>query len=181
MSGADDPRYAALAQKWGPAAPRRMFAFLQAQALASVPLAFAVFLAAHVPRPFLSIQDYVGAAIAIAAVGGEALADEQLRRFKFHAGNAGRVCEDGLWRWSRHPNYFFEWLGWLAYPVIALSPAYPWGWVSLGAPAIMYWILVHASGIPPLEAQMIGSRGDRYRAYQARTSAFFPLPPRGIS
>jgi steroid 5-alpha reductase family enzyme len=181
MGGTDDPRYAVYAQEWGPAAPRRMFAFLQAQAFASVPLVFAVFLAAHAPRTPLGIQDYLGAAIALAAIGGEALADEQLRRFKIHPINTGRVCDVGLWRWSRHPNYFFEWFGWLAYPVIALSPAYPWGWASIAAPAIMYWILVHVTGIPPLEAQMLRSRGDRYRAYQARTSAFFPLPPRGKS
>jgi steroid 5-alpha reductase family enzyme len=82
-----------------------------------------------------------------------------------------------LWRWSRHPNYFFEWFGWLAYPVIALSTQYPWGWAALPAPLFMYWILVYVTGIPPLEAQMLRSRGDRYRDYQSRTSAFFPLPP----
>jgi len=177
LGAADDPRYASYAREWGPAAPRRMFAFLQAQALVSVPLAFAVFVAAHAPQSALRTQDYAGAAMALAAIAGEAVADEQLRRFKSHPANVGRVCDIGLWRWSRHPNYFFEWLGWLAYPVIALSPEYPWGWASLAAPAVMYWILVHVSGIPPLEAQMIRSRGERYRAYQAKTSAFFPLPP----
>ena len=95
--------------------------------------------------------------------------------------NQGRVCDVGLWRWSRHPNYFFEWFGWLAYPVIALSIdhplSYPWGWATLLAPVFMYWILVHVTGIPPLETQMLRSRGDRYRHYQSRTSAFFPLPP----
>ncbi len=181
LGGADDPRYASYAQEWGAAAPRRMFALLQAQALASLPLAFAVFLAAHVPQSALRVQDDVGAAIALAAIAGEAVADEQLRRFKASSANAGRVCDVGLWRWSRHPNYFFEWLGWFAYPVIALSPTYPWGWASLTAPAVMYWLLVHVSGIPPLEAQMLRSRGDRYRDYQAKTSPFFPLPPQRTS
>jgi steroid 5-alpha reductase family enzyme len=177
-SGIDDPRYAAYAQEWGPEAPRRMFAFLQSQAFASVPLPYAVFLAAHAPRAALAIQDYAGAAIMLAAIAGEAIADEQLRRFKRHPPNAGLVCDAGLWRWSRHPNYFFEWLGWLAYPIIALSPDYAWGWASPIAPAIMYWILVHVTGIPPLEVQMLRSRGRRYRDYQARTSAFFPRPPK---
>ena len=54
---------------------------------------------------------------------------------------------------------------------------YPWGWVTLLAPLFMYWILVHVTGIPPLEAQMLRSRGERYRVYQSRTSPFFPLPP----
>jgi steroid 5-alpha reductase family enzyme len=179
--GIDDPRYASYAQEWGAAAARRMLGFLQAQALVAIPLTFSIFLAAHVPQPGLRIQDYAGAAIAFAAIAGEAVADEQLRRFKANASNAGDICNVGLWRWSRHPNYFFEWSYWFAYPVIALSSAYPWGWVSLAAPVIMYWILVHVSGIPPLEAQMLRSRGDRYRVYQAQTSSFFPLPPRSNS
>ena len=106
-----------------------------------------------------------------------ALSDAQLKRFREDPANAGRVCDVGLWRWSRHPNYFFEWFGWLAYPVIALSTGYAWGWASLLAPLFMYWILVYVTGIPPLEAQMLRSRGDRYRDYQLRTSQFFPLPP----
>ena len=176
-AGIDDPRYAKYAREWGADAPRRMFLFLQSQALVSVPLPFAVFLAAHAPAPGLRLQDMFGIAIILIAVVGEALADRQLRRFKLSPASAGRVCDVGLWRWSRHPNYFFEWLGWVAYPLIALSPGYGWGWASLSAPAIMYWILVHVTGIPPLEEQMLRSRGDRYRQYQARTSAFFPWPP----
>ncbi len=125
----------------------------------------------------LRLQDYLGALILLAGIAGEALADAQLKKFRNDPANKGRVCDVGLWRWSRHPNYFFEWLGWLAYPVIAISPHYAWGWVALLAPAFMYWILVHVTGIPPLEAQMLRSRGERYRDYQARTSAFFPLPP----
>ena len=175
---ADDPRYAAFAAEWGLDAPRRMFIFLQNQALGSVPLVFAIFVAAHVPVSALRIQDLLGAVILLAGIAGEAIADAQLRRFRHDPANTGRVCDVGLWRCSRHPNYFFEWLGWLAYPVIGLAAGYPWGWASLLAPIFMYWILVHVTGIPPLEAQMLRSRGARYRAYQSRTSMFFPLPPR---
>lgn len=174
----DDPRYADFAREWGLNAPRRMFIFLQNQALGSVPLVFAIFVAAHVPEPGLRVQDYLGAAILLIGILGEALADAQLQRFRSDAANKGRVCDVGLWRWSRHPNYFFEWLSWLAYPVIALTAGYAWGWASLLAPIFMYWILVYVTGIPPLEAQMLRSRGERYRAYQARTSMFFPLPPK---
>ena len=177
LRGIDDPRYASYAREGGPAAPRRMLGFLQAQALVAIPLVFSIYLAAHMPQPGLRIEDYAGAAIALAAIAGEAIADAQLRQFKADANNTGGICDVGLWRWSRHPNYFFEWVYWFAYPVIALSSAYPWGWASLAAPAIMYWILVHVSGIPPLEAQMLLSRGDRYRAYQAQTNSFLPLPP----
>ena len=112
---------------------------------------------------------------------GEALADAQLKAFRTDPANKGRICDVVLWRWSRHPNYFFEWFGWLAYPVIGISLSdplsYPLGFAALLAPLFMYWILVHVTGIPPLEAQMLRSRGDRYRDYQSRTSPFFPLPP----
>ena len=182
MRISDDPRYAAFAQEWGANAPRKMFLFLQNQALGSIPLVFAIFVAAHVPLPNLRPQDYLGALVLLLGILGEAIADAQLKRFRERPGNQGKVCDIGLWRWSRHPNYFFEWLGWLAYPVIAISPGYPpfypWGFAALAAPAFMYWILVYVTGIPPLETQMLKSRGERYRDYQSRTSIFFPLPPR---
>jgi steroid 5-alpha reductase family enzyme len=173
----DDPRYAAFANEWGGDSPRKMFIFLQNQGLGSIPLVFAIFVAARFPGEALRAQDYLGALILLVGIAGEALADAQLKRFRTDPVNQGRVCDIGLWRWSRHPNYFFEWFGWLAYPVIALASDYPWGWATLLAPVFMCWILVHVTGIPPLEAQMLRSRGDRYRDYQARTSAFFPLPP----
>ena len=173
----DDPRYAAFAKEWGVDSPHRMFVFLQNQGFGSIPLVFAIFVAARFPSDLLRPQDYLGALILFAGIAGEALADAQLRAFRLDPANTGRVCDIGLWRWSRHPNYFFEWFGWLAYPAMALSPLYPWGWATLLAPAFMYWILVYVTGIPPLEAQMLRSRGERYRDYQSRTSAFFPMPP----
>jgi len=173
----DDPRYAAFASEWGADSPRRMFVFLQNQGLGSIPLVFAIFVAARFPGDALGLQDYLGALILLAGIAGEALADAQLKSFRANPANKGQVCDIGLWRWSRHPNYFFEWFGWLAYPVIALSPNYAWGLATLLAPVFMCWILVYVTGIPPLEAQMLRSRGDRYRDYQSRTSRFFPLPP----
>jgi len=177
----DDPRYAAFASEWGVDSPRRMFLFLQNQGFGSIPLVFAIFVAARFPQSGLRLQDYLGALILLVGIAGEALADAQLKSFRERPASKGRVCEAGLWRWSRHPNYFFEWFGWLAYPVIALAihhPSfYPWGFATLLAPLFMYWILVHVTGIPPLEQQMLRSRGQRYRDYQSRTSMFFPLPP----
>jgi steroid 5-alpha reductase family enzyme len=174
----DDPRYAAFAREWGVDSPRKMFVFLQNQAFGSIPLAFSIFVAAHFPSEALRLRDYLAALVLLVGIAGEALADAQLKSFRERPGNQGRVCDEGLWRWSRHPNYFFEWLSWLAYPLIAISPEYAWGWITLLAPAFMYWILVHVTGIPPLEEQMLRSRGDRYRDYQSRTSIFFPSPPR---
>jgi steroid 5-alpha reductase family enzyme len=179
----DDPHYAALRQGWGPKASRQMWLLVQKQAFVSIPLALAIFLGAHNPAPALRLQDDIAILMFILALGGEAMADQQLRRFRRTSPAPGRICEAGLWRWSRHPNYFFEWLGWLGYPLIAvdLPGGYPWGWLALLAPACMYWLLVHVSGIPPLEEHMLRTRGEAFRAYQARTNAFFPWPSRAIA
>ena len=174
----DDARYRNLIIQWGSRAALRMFWFLQSQAAVGVILTISIMAAAHNPDPDLRIQDLIGLATLTAAIIGEAIADRQLRAFKHDPRNRNAVCDVGLWRWSRHPNYFFEWLLWLAYPIIAIDFAgyNPYGWLALAAPAIMYWVLVHLSGIPPLEEHMLRSRGDVFRAYQKRTRAFFPLP-----
>ena len=182
----DDPRYATLIRGWGANASWRMFVLLQQQALVSVPLLLAMLLAAGNPAPGLRPQDFAAIAVLLAGIGGEALADAQLRRFRGRESGARRdhaLCDAGLWRWSRHPNYFFEWFGWLAYPLFAidLGGTYPWGYAALAGPLCMYWLLVHVSGIPPLEAHMLERDPLRFRAYQARTNAFFPAPPRVLA
>jgi steroid 5-alpha reductase family enzyme len=148
-----------------------------AQPSVSALLCLAVALAAHAPGP-LGVRDLSAVLIMAVAVGGESLADRQLTAFKTAPHAKGAICEDGLWGWSRHPNYFFEWLGWLAYPVIALAPSQPLSWATLIAPAIMFLVLRWGTGVPPLEASMLKSRGAAFRAYQGRVSAFFPLPPK---
>lgn len=172
----DDPRYRDLINQWGAAADRQMFLQMQAQAAVASILAVSVALAAHNPRPQLGLADGLGAALLLAGLIGEAMSDAQLRRFRSDPRNHGRICERGLWRWSRHPNYFFEWLCWLAYPLIAIDWSYPLGWIALLAPACMYWALVYVSGIPPLEQHMLRSRGQQFRDVQARTRPFFPFP-----
>ncbi|MBO9377549.1 DUF1295 domain-containing protein [Sphingomonas histidinilytica] len=177
---AEDPRYADLRREWGARFQARLFLFLQIQALCGIGLVVTVYAAAHRPGPAFAAGDWIGLVLLIVSVIGEGVSDSQLRAFGADPANHGKVCDRGLWRWSRHPNYFFEWLGWLAYPVIAISLTGGWwpGWLALVGPVLMYWLLVHVSGIPPLEAHMLRSRGDAFRSYMARTSAFFPLPPR---
>ncbi len=183
IRGPEDARYAALRQEWGSRFQFRLFLFLQIQAAAAALLSLSMMLAAHNPAAFPRILDGLGIAVLLIAVVGEGLADEQLRRFKQNPDNKGRICDAGLWSWSRHPNYFFEWFGWVAYPLLAidLTGNWYWGWLALSGPLFMYWLLVHVSGIPLLEQQMLKSRGDRFRAYQARVSPFFPLPPKDVS
>ena len=176
----NDPRYAEKIKNWGSDAPRQMFWFLQIQALVGIPLVMSMFVAAHRPGAGLRLWDGVAILFMAISVCGEGVADWQLNRFKSVPANKGRINDVGLWKWSRHPNYFFEALGWLAYPLIAidLSGQYPWGFLALAGPACMYWLLVYVSGIPPLEEHMLRSRGEAFRAYQHRTNAFFPGPPR---
>lgn len=178
--GVEDVRYAALRQEWGAAYPWRMFWFLQIQALAAFLLAFAVLLAARNPADGVRALDVIGAVILVAGVLGEAIADRQLRAFRADPANRGRVCDSGLWAWSRHPNYFCEFLVWCAVPLFAIAADWPWGWAALLAPAMMYWLLAHVSGVPPLELAMRKSRGLAYEIYQQRTPAFFPWPPTSL-
>jgi steroid 5-alpha reductase family enzyme len=177
VHGPEYSRYGQFRREWAASFQSHMFWFLQIQAAAAALLAVSVLIGARNPAP-LGGDDFVAIAVLAVAIGGEVIADAQLRHFRRNLAHQGRICDRGLWRWSRHPNYFFEWMGWLAYPLFAidLSGGYAWGWLALSAPAFMYYLLVHVSGIPPLEQQMLRSRGDAYRAYQMRTHAFWPWP-----
>jgi steroid 5-alpha reductase family enzyme len=172
----DDPRYWRLITRWGSRAPRQMLWFLQKQAMASVPLVSAVSLAARNPDPSLRLLDIAGTVMLVTALIGEAMADRQMRTFKRGHPEPTAVCAVGLWSCSRHPNYFFEWMAWLAYPFFAIDLAgyNPYGWLALLAPILMYWLLVHVSGIPLLEEHMVETRGEAFRNYQRMTPAFFP-------
>lgn len=173
----DDPRYARMKRDWGPDASARMARLLQFQALASIPLAIGIILAAHNPARLGQAQDALGLAIFLVGIVGGAIADRQLRGFA--QSGLGGICDTGLWAFSRHPNYFFEAVLWCAYAVIASPMAYPIGWLSWLAPAAITLLLVRVSGIPPLEEHMLAKHGAAYRDYQSRTSAFIPLPPQG--
>ena len=117
------PGYAEFRREWGPAFQRRMFVFLQIQALASALLTLAMLAAARNPAPFPAWSDVAGMALLAAAVIGEGAVDAQLARLQGRSSLIeGESAIIGPWAWSRHPNYFFEWLGWLAYAVIAHRP-----------------------------------------------------------
>jgi steroid 5-alpha reductase family enzyme len=175
-TGEPDPRYAKLIREWGSRAQAMMFGFLMLQALAGAILVASVLLAARREGP-LGVQDAAATLVYLIAVGGEALADAQLARCKADPAMKGKVCDRGLWAWSRHPNYFFEWLGWCAWPVFAIGGS-PWGWLTLSGAAYMFWLLRYVSGVPPLEEHMSKSRPQAFAAYAARTSIFFPRPPK---
>jgi len=175
----DDPRYAKLKAEWGDKAPRQLFIFLQIQAVAGWPLVGAALLAAHAPFTGFRLQDGLAVIVFVASLIGETIADRQMARFRGDKKNRGGICEAGLWSWSRHPNYFFEWLGWVAYVLAAVdfSGGYLLGWASLLAPVVMYVLLVYVSGAPPLEQYLARSRPAAFADYARRVSQFWPLPP----
>lgn len=180
----EDRRYAELRRIWGDAADRNFLLFFQVQAFWTVLFAVPMTAAASNPAPFPSWLDALAVAIALVAVGGEWLADRQLARFRARAKREGLenpICRDGLWGWSRHPNYFFEWIGWFAWVPMALAAedgVRTVGLVALAGPALMLWFLLKVTGVPPVERRMLASRGDAFRRYQRETSVFIPLPPR---
>lgn len=173
---AEDGRYRQLRKDWQSNFAARMFGFFQMQALSVVGLGLVFLLPCLNPSLRLHPLEVAGVALWLAAIGGESLADHQLAAFQREPANRGRVCDVGLWRYSRHPNYFFEWLTWVAYFVFALPS--PWGWTAFFAPLSILYLLLRVTGIPMTEAQSLRSRGDAYRRYQRTTSAFVPWPPR---
>ena len=177
----DDPRYRAMLAGWGKAGQWKLFWHVQIQAAFGLLLAGCFMLAAKNPVPLFRLQDILGVGLIFLSIAGEALADHQMQRFRISNHHEQTICNTGLWRWSRHPNYFFEWLFWLALPLLAVAGDYPVGWIALFAPLCMYWLLVYVSGIPPLEAHLAQTRGMAFAEYCRQTSWFFPCPPKSSS
>ncbi|BAO90377.1 DUF1295 domain-containing protein [Caballeronia cordobensis] len=171
----EDTRYRKLREEWGAAAPRKMFGIFQLQAAVSMFLSIAFAVPSH--RPDAPSIVAVAAAVMLwgIAVAGEALADRQLRRFAADPAHRGKTCRVGLWRYSRHPNYFFECVHWLAYVPLAIGA--PGAWLTLLPPVAMAWLLVKVSGVPMLEAHLCATRDD-YTEYARTTSVLIPWPPR---
>lgn len=168
----EDGRYAELRRIY-PKHPWLMFfAFFQLQAVLLAVLATPFVISSMNPAPTLSIWEWIGAGIWLIAILGESMSDAQLQKFRSNPENKGRTCMTGLWHYSRHPNYFFEWLIWVAYFVFAVSS--PTGWLAAVSPALMLFFLFKVTGIPATEAHALKSRGDEYRTYQRTTSAFVP-------
>jgi steroid 5-alpha reductase family enzyme len=172
----EDARYRRLRDQWGSSEAVKMFWYFQLQALAVAAFSLPFLVLIQSPGPPFALIEFIGLLMWVVAVSGEAMADRQLRQFRSKPWNHDRVCRDGLWRYSRHPNYFFEWLHWWAYVVMAIgTPGWLLTWIG---PVGMGWALFKVTGIPWAEAQALATRGEAYRLYQHTTSAFFPWFPR---
>lgn len=175
----EDGRYAALRRQFPGHTWAMFLGFFQAQAIL-IALLGVPFVLVFINRvPGLGIFEYAGMVLWLAGMAGESLADAQLNRFRADPSNKGKTCRAGLWNYSRHPNYFCEWLIWVGYFVYALGS--PGGWVAVYAPALMYFFLTRVTGIKATEEHALRSRGEDYRQYQRTTNAFFPWFPRRAS
>lgn len=171
----EDGRYRQLRASWGRFIAAKFLAFFLFQGLLDLVLAVPFLVALLDPSP-LGLIHFLAAGLLVLSVGGEAAADAQLKRFKARPGTQGLVCREGLWAFSRHPNYFFEWLAWVAFALLALPS--PWGWLGLVSPLLMLHFLLRVTGIPATEEQALRTKGEAYRRYQQEVSPFIPWFPR---
>jgi len=176
----EEGRYVELRRKWGESGNLNLkfLAFFQLQAVLNALLSLPLLLACFNRQPQLHGLEIAALVVFVIGLAGESLADAQLAAFKRNPANKGAVCDLGLWRFSRHPNYFFEWLIWIAYALFAM-PA-PFGWIAIAMPLLMLHFLLNVTGVKATEEQALRSKGERYRIYQARTSGFVPWFPRRV-
>jgi steroid 5-alpha reductase family enzyme len=173
LPGQEDPRYVHLARYWGGTAARNFYFLFLAQVLFVALFVFPVSIAMRAEQ--LGLWDGVGVAVALLALFGESLADRQLAQFRSDPVRRRQVCQTGLWRYCRHPNYFFEWMHWLSYVCFAIgAPAWA---LSFVGPIAMYLFLRFLTGVPHSERSSLSHRGAAYRTYQQTTNAFFPWKP----
>lgn len=167
----EDGRYLTLREYLGSKANIFFFFFFQAQSILILVLANSYFFSAKNQND-LGVYDLVAVLLFSVSFLGESISDKQLKEFKLNPENKGKTCTAGLWRYSRHPNYFFEWIKWLSFPLLAAhSPYFAY---SLIGPITMYFFLRYISGVPYTEKQALRSRKESYKVYQQETSEFFP-------
>jgi steroid 5-alpha reductase family enzyme len=176
----EDGRYQQLRHEWqGSNLKLRFLLFFEAQALLDILLSLPILIAAINPDPQLKVLEYLGIGLWLVAVIGEGITDAQLAAFRQQPANRGHICQRGLWNYSRHPNYFFEWFVWVAWAIYAMAS--PFGWLALICPLLMLFFLFRVTGIPATEAQALRSRGQEYARYQRTTSVFVPWFKKSVS
>ena len=169
----EDGRYAYLRSYWDKNTQANFLMFFIGQGLIISLFSFPAWVLANNIDDF-GLWGLVGLFVVGISYLGVWLSDRQLRLFKKNKTNKGKVCDVGLWKYSRHPNYFFEWTHWFAYPLLTMGSELQW--LMWSYPMIMLAFLLKLTGIPFNEQQNIRSKGDAYRDYQKRTNKFFIGP-----
>ncbi len=168
----EDTRYAHLRKEWGNKTLYLMCLVFLFQGLLIAILSAPFIVIAGNPSLEIHFQEWLGAGVCVIGTIGEAIADAQLKAFKGNPANKAKVCSAGLWNYSRHPNYFFEFTVWVG--IFILASASPLGIYTIYCPLIMLFLLTQMTGVKISEEQSLKKRGDEYRRYQASTSAFIP-------
>ncbi len=173
----EDPRYQEMRKSWGSEhSDFKFFMMFIFQGVLVVILSLPFLIVSGLAEPGWAGVEIFAIVLWIASVAGESLADHQLTAFKQRPENQGKVCKEGLWHYSRHPNYFFEFVIWVAYFLFALGT--PAGWLAIISPALMLCLLLKVSGIPLTEAEAAKSKGPEYEEYQKTTNPFIPWFPK---
>ena len=171
----EDYRYVAMRKHWGTRFPLISLATVFGlQGVLMFVVSLPVQLGQAGDEPELGWLAWLGVAVWAVGIFFEAVGDAQLARFKGDPANAGKVMNRGLWRYTRHPNYFGEVAQWWGIWLIALSA--PSGWVAVISPLTITILLLFVSGVPMLEKKMAEKPG--WAEYAAKTSVFVPLPPK---
>lgn len=169
----EDPRYQKIRKNWGEEnSDFKLLLMFLFQGLLVVILSIPFIIVNRNDSTQWHSLEFWGVLVWFIGLIGETFADNQLEAFKKDPANAGKVCENGLWYFSRHPNYFFEFIVWVGYFLFALAS--PWGILAIISPVIVLLLLTNVSGIPLTEAHSIETKGDAYREYQRTTSSFIP-------
>jgi len=176
----EDPRYKAMRKRWGKRFPViSLFTVFVLQGVLMLIVSLPVQAAMRAETPAkVTVPDIIGAIVCLAGISFEAVGDLQLTRFRGTRGNAKKVMDKGLWKYTRHPNYFGDALMWWGFGLIAVSVS---AWWALVGPVVMTFLLVRVSGAALLERRIVrAKKRPEYEAYIARTSAFVPRKPRPL-
>jgi steroid 5-alpha reductase family enzyme len=166
-----DGRYKALDKSFEKFKELKYFFFFLMQGISSVIFTLPILIVSSFANTNLFWDIFCFTILCIALLG-VILSDFQLQAFIRKKENKGRVCQVGLWRYSRHPNYFFEWVFWVGIALFALP--LDLGFVGILSPVFLFIAFFYFTGIPPTEKQALLSKGQEYARYQKTTSAFFP-------
>ncbi len=174
----EDARYTKMRDEWGENQHRNMYFVFLFQAAVLYIMISPLVLITYQGQTHFHLLEWIGLALGLISIFGESTADAQLRAFKKTA-EKHEICKTGLWRYSRHPNYFFEFLFWTSIFLVALP--HPWGWTMIISPLTILVLLLKFTGIGASERHLLRSKGEAYRDYARVTSSFIPWPPKRSS
>ncbi len=173
LTSPEDIRYQKIREGWGNKnVDFKFFLLFLFQGLIVIILSLPFLIVCHYSISQWTLWELWAVLVWIIGVCGEFIADAQLQKFKQDSNNARKVCQVGLWYYSRHPNYFFEWIVWIGYFLFAMGS--PWGILAIISPIMMYILLLKVSGVQITEKHLLSKKGEAYRDYQITTNAFFP-------